>query len=64
MDTKDLPASTPDGRPDPTQYIPSLGHFDFRESRTPEEQLAASLRESARRNGRRTRWWETANGHS
>lgn len=49
----------PKDRPDPTKLSPGLGHLLIRDTRTPEEKLAASLKESARRKGRgRSRWWE------
>lgn len=48
-------------RPDPTKLQPTLGHLLLRDTRTPEEQHAASLKESARRKGRgRGKWWEKA----
>jgi len=57
MDTPDKPA--PADRPDPTKLQPTLGHLLLPDSRTPEEQRAASLKESARRKGRgRGKWWE------
>jgi hypothetical protein len=57
MDTPDKPA--PADRPDPTKYQPALGHLMLPDTRTPEEKLAASLKESARRKGRgRSKWWE------
>ena len=49
---------TPEDRPDPTKYVPGLSHLQLHDTRTPEEQQAASLRESARRKGRRSKWWE------
>jgi len=61
MDTPHRPA--PADRPDPTKLQPTLGHLLLPDSRTPEEQRAASLRESARRKGRgRGRWWEKGAG--
>ena len=59
MDALDKP-DTPEAehRPDPTKLAPGFGHLLMRDTRTPEEQLAASLKESARRKGRRSRWWE------
>ena len=60
MHINDLPDQT---RPDPTAYRPNLAHFDLRDRRTPEEQAAASRRESDRRKGRgRSRWWEKPEG--
>lgn len=54
MDAPDKPE-----RPDPTKLSPALGHLLLHDTRTPEEKLAASLKESARRKGRgRARWWE------
>jgi len=60
MDTPDKPGTPePEHRPDPTKLSPSLGHLLVRDTRTPEEKLAASLKESARRSGRgRSKWWE------
>lgn len=59
MDAPDKPDTPePEQRPDPTKLEPSLGHLLMRDTRTPEEQLAASLKESARRKGRRSKWWE------
>ena len=52
----DIPVPTSD--PDPTKLAPGLDHLLLRDTRTPEEQLAASLKESARRKGRGSRWWE------
>lgn len=58
MDTPDKPTPAPD-RCDPTKMTPTLGHLLLRDTRTPEEQRAASLKESARRKGRgRGKWWE------
>lgn len=60
MDAPDKP-DTPEieNRPDPTKLEPSYSHLLVRDTRTPEEQLAASLKESARRKGKgRSRWWE------
>lgn len=51
---------TPEDRPDPTKYVPSVDHLQLQDTRTEEEKRAASLRESARRKGRRTKWWEQA----
>ena len=57
MDTPDKPE--PPDRPDPTRLAPGYCHLLIRDTRTPEEQLAASLKESARRKGRgRAKWWE------
>jgi len=56
MDAPDKPE--PPGPPDPTKLAPGLDHLLLRDTRTPEEQLAASLKESARRKGRRSKWWE------
>lgn len=57
MDNPDTPA--PAGRPDPTKLAPNFGHLLLPDTRTPEEQRAASLRESARRKGRGAgKWWE------
>lgn len=57
MDSPDKPE--PEDRPDPTKVAPGLGHLLLTDTRTPEERLAASLKESARRKGRgRARWWE------
>jgi len=51
--------ATPADRPDPTKLQPTLGHLLLPDTRTPEEQRAASLKESARRKGRgRGKWWE------
>jgi len=37
----------------------AYGHLALRDTRTPEEQLAASMKEYARRKGRgRSKWWE------
>jgi len=48
-----------DERPDPARLAPGYGHLLLHDTRTPEEQLAASLKQSARRKGRgRSRWWE------
>lgn len=58
-DTPHTPQRTPDDRPDPTKYEPSFAHLMLSDTRTEEEKRAASLKESARRKGRRTRWWET-----
>lgn len=63
MDAPDKP-DTPESedRPDPTKLAPGFGHLLMRDTRTPEEQLAASLKESARRKGRgRSKWWEKGN---
>jgi hypothetical protein len=58
MDTNDKPTPFPD-RPDPTKMKPTIGHRLLRDTRTPEEQWAASLKESDRRKGRgRGKWWE------
>lgn len=58
MDTPDKPKPNTD-RPDPTKMAPAVGHLLLRDARTPEEQRAASLKESARRKGRgRGKWWE------
>ncbi len=55
MDTPD-PKPT---RPDPTKMAPTLGHLLLPDTRTPEEKLAASVRETNRRRGRaRGKWWE------
>jgi hypothetical protein len=56
----DIPNTLPPAeRPDPTQLQPALGHLLLHDSRSPEEQQAASLKESARRKGRgRSKWWE------
>jgi hypothetical protein len=57
MDAPDTPE--PEDRPDPTRLEPGLGHLLLHDTRTPEEKLAASLKESARRKGRgRSKWWE------
>jgi hypothetical protein len=57
MDTPNKPA--PADRPDPTKLQPALAHLLLPDSRIPEEQRAASLKESARRKGRgRGKWWE------
>ena len=57
MDTPDKHG--PPDRPDPTKLAPGHSHLLMRDTRTPEEQLAASLKESARRRGRgRSKWWE------
>lgn len=59
MDAPNKPDTPePEHRPDPTKVSPSLGHLLIRDTRTPEEKLAASLKESARRKGRRSKWWE------
>ncbi|TGY35267.1 hypothetical protein [Stenotrophomonas maltophilia] len=59
MNTTDKPDPDLPDRPDPTKLAPALGHLLLPDSRTPEEQLAASLKESARRKGRgRSKWWE------
>lgn len=50
-DNPDRPTPEED-RPDPTKLAPTLGHLMLRDTPTPEEKLAASLRESARRKGR------------
>jgi len=50
MDTPDKPDLT--DRPDPPKLAPGYSHLLMRDTRTPEEQLAASLKESARRKGR------------
>ncbi|RRU05600.1 hypothetical protein [Stenotrophomonas sp. 278] len=50
---------TPEERPDPTKYVPGLSHLQLQDTRTEEEKQAASIRESARRKGRRSKWWET-----
>lgn len=56
MERPDKPESE---RPDPTKLQPTLGHLLLPDTRTPEEQRAASLKESARRKGRgRGKWWE------
>lgn len=51
MDTPYKPTPAPD-RCDPTKMAPTLGHLLLRDTRTPEEKRAASLKESARRKGR------------
>jgi hypothetical protein len=57
MDTPDKPAD----RPDPTKLKPDHSHLLLPDTRTLEEQRAASLKESARRKGRgRGKWWEKA----
>lgn len=57
MDAPDKPE--PEDRPDPTKLMPGFGHMLLTDTRTPEERLAASLKESARRSGRgRSKWWE------
>jgi hypothetical protein len=57
MDTPDKPA--PASRPDPTKLKPDYSHLLLPDTRTPEEQRAASLKESARRKGRgRGKWWK------
>lgn len=57
MDAPDKP--DPEDRPDPTKLAPGFDHMLLTDTRTPEEQLAASLKESARRKGRgRAKWWE------
>jgi len=57
MDTPDK--HDPPDRPDPTKLAPGYSHLLMRDTRTPEERLAASLKESARRKGRgRSKWWE------
>jgi len=60
MDALDKPESPQqEERPDPTKMSPGYGHLLLTDTRTPEEQLAASLKESARRKGRgRSKWWE------
>lgn len=59
MNTTDKPDPDLPDRPDPTKLAPALGHLLLSDSRTPEERLAASLKESARRKGRgRSKWWE------
>lgn len=60
MNSADNPSRPrPDERPDPTKLAPGYGHLLLSDSRTPEEKLAASLKESARRKGRgRSKWWE------
>lgn len=56
-DTSSKPA--PAERPDPMKLEPTFGHLFLADTRTPEEQRAASTRESARRKGRgRRKWWE------
>ncbi len=53
------PDTPPAPRPDPTKIAPTFGHLLTKDTRTPEEQHAASLKESARREGRgRGKWWE------
>jgi len=57
MDAPDTPE--PEDRPDPTKLAPGYAHLLLHDTRTPEEKLAASLKESARRKGRgRAKWWE------
>jgi len=57
MDISDK--AEPAYRPDPTKLAPDYGHLLLPDTRTPEEQRAASLKESARRKGRgRGKWWE------
>lgn len=49
----------PEDRPGPAKVAPGLGHLLLHDTRTAEERLAASLKESARRKGRgRAKWWE------
>jgi hypothetical protein len=43
---------------DPTKLAPGYGHLLMRDTCTPEEQLAAPMKESARRKGRGAKWWE------
>lgn len=50
MDAPDKP--DPEDRPDPTTLEPGYSHLLLHDTRTPEERLAASLKESARRKGR------------
>ncbi len=51
--------ATPADRPDPTKLAPGYDHLLLADTRTPEERLAASLKESARRKGRgRAKWWQ------
>lgn len=58
MDTPDKPTPDPD-RPDPTKMAPGLGHLFQRDTRTPEEREAASIKEHNRRTGKgRGKWWE------
>ncbi len=59
MDTTD-PKATPDARPDPKKMEPGFGHLFLPDTRTPEERRIAEARESARRKGRRSKWWEKA----
>lgn len=56
MDAPDTPE--PEDRPDPTKLRPDHSHLLVRDTRIPEEREAASLKESARRKGRRSKWWE------
>lgn len=57
MDAPDKP--DPPDRPDPTKLRPDHSHLLIRDTRTPEEQQAASLKESARRKGKgRSKWRE------
>ena len=60
MDAHDkLESPQPEEGPGPTKMAPGYGHLLLTDTRTPEEQLAASLKESARRKGRgRAKWWE------
>lgn len=58
MDIPDKP-DKPTDRPDPTKLKPALGHLLLHDTRTPEEQRAASMKEWDRRRGRgRGKWWE------
>lgn len=50
MDTLDT--AKPEQGPVPTKLAPGYSHLLLRDTRTPEEKLAASLKESARRKGR------------
>lgn len=57
MDAPHTP--NPEALPDPAKLRPGHSHLLLCDTRTPEEQLAASLKESARRKGRgRAKWWE------
>lgn len=60
MSTTDTALAAPvSDRPDPTKIVPSFGHLLLSDTRTPEEQSAAMIKEADRRKGRgRSRWWE------
>lgn len=59
----DAPAKPePPDRPDPTKLAPGFSCLLLHDTRTPEDRLAASLKESVRRSGRgRSKWWEKGN---